>query len=267
MVKGKSYTWQKKLSLPRGRFFAPVQEGGKRLKRKVTHITRTFRKPSYMHPANFFVPIVEKVKPAIISITTEDYAVNKKMTQILHNFLFPNSQPHEKEVRRSFGTGFIIHPRGYILTSEHVIHNARVIYVKLYSGEVKKANVVWSNPKRDLALLHIQTRNPLPVLPLGSSTEAQVGELVISIGNPLGLENTVTTGIISAKNRPVQIADRKYEDIIQTDAAINPGNSGGPLINMNGEAIGMNAFIIRDNHGLGFAIGIDSIKPFIRKFL
>jgi serine protease Do len=237
------------------------------LKRKVTHVTQTFRKPSYMHPANFFVPIVEKAKPAIISITTEDHSMNRKMTQILHHFLFPNSSNPDKEVRRSFGTGFIIHPRGYILTSEHVIHNAKTIYVKFTSGEMKKADVVWSDPKRDLALIHTSIRHSLPVLPLGSSTESQVGELVISIGNPLGLENTVTTGIISAKNRPVQIAGRKYEDIIQTDAAINPGNSGGPLINMNGEAIGMNAFIIRDNHGLGFAIGIDSIKPLIKKYL
>ncbi|MBN6188215.1 trypsin-like peptidase domain-containing protein [Aneurinibacillus sp. BA2021] len=219
-----------------------------------------------MHPANFFVSIVEKAKPAIISITTEDTTENRKMTQILHHFLFPTSPAPDKEVRRSFGTGFIIHPHGYILTSEHVIHNAKVIHVKLFSGETKKAQVVWTDQKRDLALIHVSTRNALPVLPLGSSAETQVGELVLSIGNPLGLENTVTTGIISAKNRPVQIAGRKYEDIIQTDAAINPGNSGGPLINMNGEAIGMNAFIIRDNHGLGFAIGIDSIKPFIRKY-
>lgn len=237
------------------------------MKRKTTHVVRTFRKPSHMHPANFFVPVVEKATPAIISITTEDTTVNRKMTQILHHFLFPNSQAPGKEVRRSFGTGFIIHPRGYILTSEHVIHNAKAIHVKLSSGETKKAAVIWTDQTRDLALLHITSRTPLPVLPLGSSTETQVGELVISIGNPLGLENTVTTGIISAKNRPVQIAGRKYEDIIQTDAAINPGNSGGPLINMNGEAVGMNAFIIRDNHGLGFAIGIDSIKPFIRKYM
>lgn len=237
------------------------------MKRKVTPITRTVRQPSYLHPANYFVPVVEKAAPAIISITTEDYAVNRKMTEILHQFLFPNSSAPGKEVRRSFGTGFIIHPKGYVLTSEHVIHNARTIHVKLASGESRLAEVIWKDQERDLALIRVMTRGSLPVLPLGSSKEAQVGELVISIGNPLGLDNTVTTGILSAKNRPVQIAGRKYEDIIQTDAAINPGNSGGPLINMNGEAIGMNAFIIKDNHGLGFAIGIDSIKPFIRKYL
>jgi serine protease Do len=237
------------------------------MKRKTSHATRTFRQPSYMHPANFFVSIVENAKPAILSITTEDYTTNRKMSQILHQFLFPNSPAPGKEIRRSFGTGFIIHPRGYALTSEHVIHNAKTIYVKLDSGETKQADVVWSDQKRDLALIQVKGIGPLPVLPLGSSVETQVGEIVLSIGNPLGLENTVTTGIISAKNRPVKISGRKYEDIIQTDAAINPGNSGGPLINLNGEAIGMNAFIIRDNHGLGFAIGIDSIKPFIRKFL
>ncbi|WP_047153016.1 S1C family serine protease [Aneurinibacillus tyrosinisolvens] len=237
------------------------------MKRKQTYATQTFRQPSYMHPANYFVSIVEKAKPAIISITTEDHSSNRKMSQILHEFLFPNAPATGKEVRRSFGTGFIIHPKGYILTSEHVIHNAKTIQVKLANGETKNADIVWTDARRDLALIQITGRSSYPVLPIGSSKESQVGEIVISIGNPLGLENTVTTGVISAKNRPVQIAGRKYEDIIQTDAAINPGNSGGPLINLNGEAVGMNAFIIRDNHGLGFAIGIDSIKPFIRKYL
>ncbi|WCK55757.1 trypsin-like peptidase domain-containing protein [Aneurinibacillus sp. Ricciae_BoGa-3] len=236
------------------------------MKRKHSFTIAAGRQPSYLHPANYFVPIVEKAKPAIISITTEDHKVNDTMMDALQSFLFPSMTPRG-EVRRSFGTGFIIHPQGYILTSEHVIQHARIIEVKLSNGETKKASVVWTDTKRDLALLQIKNNAPLPTLPLGSSREARVGELVISIGNPLGLENTVTTGVISAKNRPVRIAGKNYEDIIQTDAAINPGNSGGPLINMNGEAIGMNAFIIRDNHGLGFAIGIDSIKPFLRKYV
>ncbi|WP_027416794.1 S1C family serine protease [Aneurinibacillus terranovensis] len=237
------------------------------MKRKHGYTITTTPQPAYLHPANYFVPIVEKVKPAIVSITTEDHSVNDSMIGVLHQFLFPSSPTPTKEVRRSFGTGFIIHPKGYILTSEHVIANAKHIQVRLSNGETKKASLVWSDTKRDLALIRMINRMPLPTLPLGSSKEARVGEIVISIGNPLGLENTVTTGIISAKNRPVQISGKTYEDIVQTDCAINPGNSGGPLINMNGEAIGMNAFIIRDNHGLGFAIGIDSIKPHIRKYL
>jgi serine protease Do len=237
------------------------------LKYRKTIFTNQTRKPSYLHPANFFVPIVEKAKPAIVSITTDDQLNNPSVRDILHQFFFPTFPSQEREVRHSFGTGFIIHPSGFILTSEHVIHNAKNIEVSLIDGKSKRAKLIWSDVKRDLALIQIAHRAPLPILPLGSSQEAQVGELVISIGNPLGLENTVTTGVISAKNRPVQISGKIYEDIIQTDAAINPGNSGGPLINMNGEAIGMNAFIIRDNHGLGFAIGIDSIKPFINKLL
>jgi len=237
------------------------------LKYRKTVFTNQRKSPAYLHPANFFVPIVEKAKPAIVSITTDDHIDNPSVRDILYQFFFPTFPSPEREVRHSFGTGFIIHPAGYILTSEHVIHNARNIQVSLYDGKSKNAKIVWSDAKRDIALIQIHHRTALPVLPLGSSKEAQVGELVISIGNPLGLENTVTTGVISAKNRPVQISGKIYEDIIQTDAAINPGNSGGPLINMNGEAIGMNAFIIRDNHGLGFAIGIDSIKPFINKLL
>lgn len=237
------------------------------MKYRKTIYTNQTRQPSYLHPANFFVPIVEKAQQAIVSITTDDESINPSVRDILHQFFFPALPNNDREMRHSFGTGFIIHPSGYILTSEHVIHNAKNIQVSLYDGKIKNAKLVWSDMKRDLAMVQIANRAPLPTLPLGSSREAQVGELVISIGNPLGLENTVTTGVISAKNRPVQISGKIYEDIIQTDAAINPGNSGGPLINMNGEAIGMNAFIIRDNHGLGFAIGIDSIKPFIGKFL
>lgn len=153
------------------------------------------------------------------------------------------------------------------LTSEHVIHNAQQITVKLYSGEQRLAKVVWSDEKRDLAVLQIPTRKRLTPLPLGSSEESRVGEFVISVGNPMGLDHTVTKGIISAKNRPVRIAGKLYEDIIQTDCAINPGNSGGPLINLNGEVVGMNAFIIKNNQGLGFAVGIDSIKAQIGKYI
>lgn len=237
------------------------------MKFKKTIYTNQTRQPSYLHPANYFVPIVEKAKSTIVSITTDEDWTNPSVRDIFHQFFFPASPlSRGKESRHSFGTGFIIHPSGYILTSEHVIHHAKNIQVGLLNGNTKSAKLVWSDEKRDLALIQISTRSALPILPLGSSKESQVGELVISIGNPLGLENTVTTGVISAKNRPVQISGKIYEDIIQTDAAINPGNSGGPLINMNGEAIGMNAFIIKDNHGLGFAIGIDSIKPFIKKY-
>lgn len=217
------------------------------------------------HPGNYFVPIVERAKHSVISIETRDRAAARQ-SDFLFSFLFPPTQETSGRTK-SFGTGFIIHPNGYILTSEHVVHNAEEIIVKMFSGEQRKAKMIWSDEKRDLAVLQIQTRRSLVPLPLGSSADSKVGEFVLSIGNPMGLEHTVTKGIISAKNRPVRISNKLYEDIIQTDCAINPGNSGGPLINLHGEVIGMNAFIIKNNQGLGFAVGIDAIKERIPKYL
>jgi serine protease Do len=175
----------------------------------------------------------------------------------------------EEASTESVGTGFIIRKDGYILTSEHVVHDAEAIQVKLHNGNQYPAQLVWSDAVRDLAVLRIRTGKALTPLPLGSSATTKVGEMVISVGNPLGLEQTITTGVISAKNRQMASSrNRKiYEDILQTDCAINPGNSGGPVINLNGQAIGMNAFVVKDNQGLGFAIGIDSIKNRISRFL
>jgi serine protease Do len=223
---------------------------------------------AHNHPGNYFVPIVEKAKYSVISIETNDHtrkSNNNSFNEYLFSFLFPETEKASNQTK-SFGTGFIIHPNGYILTSEHVVNNAQTIFVKLFSGERKEAKVIWRDEKRDLAVLQIPTRKALPPLPIGSSSDSKVGEMVISVGNPMGLDHTVTTGIISAKNRPVRLSNKLYEDVIQTDCAINPGNSGGPLINLNGEVIGMNAFIIRDNQGLGFAVGIDSIKQRIAKY-
>ncbi|RKD27011.1 serine protease [Ammoniphilus oxalaticus] len=236
------------------------------MRRKPVYSTRFRSKTAACnHPGNYFVPIVEKAKHSVISIETKDKATNRQ-SEFLFSFLLPNSDQNTSATR-SFGTGFITHPNGYILTSEHVVSQAKEIMVKLYSGEQRTAKIVWSDPKRDLAVLQIPTRRPLPPLPIGSSEESKVGEFVISVGNPMGLEHSVTKGIISAKNRPVRISSKLYEDIIQTDCAINPGNSGGPLINLNGEVVGMNAFIIKNNQGLGFAVGIDSIKQRVGKFL
>jgi serine protease Do len=221
---------------------------------------------AWSHPGNLFVPIVESARHSVISIETKDKPNTREVNEFLYSFLFPESAEVNGPTR-SFGTGFIIHPNGYILTSEHVIHNAEQILVKLYSGEQRYAKVIWKDEPRDLAVLQIPTRRPLPPLTIGSSAETRVGEMVISVGNPMGLEHTVTIGVVSAKNRPVRIGGKIYDDIIQTDCAINPGNSGGPLINLNGEVIGMNAFIIKNNQGLGFAVAMDSITERIKKYL
>ncbi len=217
-----------------------------------------------LHPLNFFVPLVEQVKDGVVSIITQDNITSNDINKLIQNFLGIKATPEEL-TERSFGSGFIIHPKGYILTSEHVIGKSKKIMVKLCNGRIFEAKLIYADAKRDFAIIKIQANSPLYSLPLGDSSTTRVGEWVISVGAPLGLENSVTVGIISAKNRRLQVSSRYYEEIFQTDAAINPGNSGGPLINLRGEVIGLNAFIIQSSQSLGFAIGINSLKPHIAK--
>ncbi|UFJ39332.1 trypsin-like peptidase domain-containing protein [Brevibacillus humidisoli] len=220
---------------------------------------------SSLHPYNFFVPLVDQVKDSVVSIVTEGSSIPSDLKQFINQLL--DSQPLNDSMKeRSFGTGFIFHPQGYILTSEHVINKSKNVLVKLWNGRVYQAQPVVSDSNRDYAILKIDADRKLRALPLGSSRTTQVGEWVIGIGSPLGLENSVTAGIISAKNRRLHVAKRVYEEVLQTDAAINPGNSGGPLINLHGEVVGMNAFIIQSSQCLGFAIGIDALKPYLRDF-
>ncbi len=160
----------------------------------------------------------------------------------------------------SLGSGFIINRDGYILTNNHVVENATEILVKLIDGREFKANVIGRDPKTDIALIKIEASN-LPVIPFGDSDKLEVGEPVMAIGNPFGLNQTVTTGIVSAKGR--FIGEGPYDNFIQTDASINRGNSGGPLINTNGEAVGINTAIFSPTGGsigIGFAIPIDMAK-------
>jgi len=219
-----------------------------------------------LHPGNLFVPIVNAVRDAVIAIQTRE-TVNADFNRWLMQFLFPDWEEASGEETRSFGSGFLIHPRGYILTAEHVIHNAQTIWVKQRNGTVHQARLVTADTKRDFAVLQIPTSRPLPYLPLGRSAHAQVGEWVMAVGNPLGLENTVTVGVISAKDRPLRAKGYVYENVLQTDAAINPGNSGGPLINLSGLVIGMNVAVVQPSQSIGFAIAIDSLKPYIRPYL
>lgn len=226
-------------------------------------------KGSSLHPANYFVEIVEMVQGSILSIETEDYPYKDPVRDFfLFQFLFPGmDDDKDGNQAKSFGTGFVVHPDGYVLTNEHIVSKAGKIRVRLNDDKIRPARVVWTDPRRDLAVLKVDAPRPLKPVILGSSSKAKVGEWVIAIGNPLGLENTVTVGVISAKNRTIRTANHVYEDVIQTDAAINPGNSGGPLFNLHGEVIGMNAAIVRNSQSIGFAISIDSIKPLISKYI
>ena len=161
----------------------------------------------------------------------------------------------------AIGSGFIIDPSGFVATNKHVVAGATSIFVVAADGVRYKASVVGMPSKSDMALLRIQPGHPLPAVPLGDSDKMRVGDTVIAIGSPFGLDNTVTTGILSAVNR--DIMESPFDDYLQTDAAINHGNSGGPLFNMAGEVIGMNSVIIAPGTGsvgLGFALPSSDLK-------
>src|SRR5882724_12779441 len=165
---------------------------------------------------------------------------------------------------KSLGSGFVIDPAGYILTNNHVVENAEEIVVKLPTGKEFKAKVVGRDQKTDIALIEIHGASDLVPVTLGDSDDLKVGQWVVAIGNPFGLEHTVTAGIVSAIGR--HINQGPYDNFIQTDAAINPGNSGGPLLNTKGEVVGINTAIFSrsgGNIGIGFAIPIDLAKEIV----
>ena len=156
------------------------------------------------------------------------------------------------------GTGVVIDPRGYILTNHHVVDGVRRINVTLNTGQTYIAQLVGRDHETDLAVIRIQAPRSLPVIKVGTSSDLLTGETVVAVGNAYGYENTVTQGIISALHRNVQVNEtQRYLDLIQTDASINPGNSGGPLLNINGEMIGLNVAVRAGAQGIGFAIPVD----------
>jgi serine protease Do len=215
------------------------------------------------HPVNHFVTIVRQVRDGVVSLTT----TRKPKINDFHETIWSQLFPSEQQTTRQFGSGFIVHPTGFILTNDHVIREADTIWVKVTGyKKIFRATPVWSDPDRDIALIRIHAPRPLKALSLGSSTHTEVGEWVIAVGNPFGLEQTVTVGIISGKNRPLlRAGQRSFRYVIQTDAAINPGNSGGPLINMLGKVIGINTLMIYPSQSIGFAIPIEEVKPLLAK--
>ncbi|HUQ72140.1 MAG TPA: trypsin-like peptidase domain-containing protein [Planctomycetaceae bacterium] len=166
------------------------------------------------------------------------------------------------------GTGIILDPRGYIITNHHVIDGVANIQVTLSDTKSYPARIIAHDPKTDLAIVKIDTKDPLPVIRLGTSNDLMQGESVIAMGNAFGYEHTVTRGIISALHRSVQVSDeQKYHDLIQTDAPINPGNSGGPLMNIEGQTIGINVAVRVGAQGIGFAIPIDEAMEVAQRLL
>ncbi len=223
--------------------------------------------PASTVPAPNWVELAKALKPAVVNISTKRVEKNP-LAQMDPNdpferFFAPFYQNGQPRTVRSLGSGVIIDPNGHILTNNHVIDEASEIRVKLSDGREFSAKVVGRDAKTDLALLKIEATG-LPVVPLGDSSELQVGEPVMAIGNPFGLEQTVTTGIVSATGRV--IGNGPYDDFIQTDASINPGNSGGPLINGRGQAVGVNTAIFSRSGGsigIGFAIPVNVAKAVV----
>ncbi len=256
-------------------------------------------------PPNDFVRIAKRVGPAVVNIDTEtlpkENGAHGRRGFHLHAQPNPQQSPEDNGdgdqggdgaqnpfswffggqtpgapdqggdgggVQESLGSGFIVDPRGYILTNDHVIDKADKIYVKLASDPDNEdmgrpARVIGVDKATDLAVIKIDTNTPLPTVTMGDSDAVQVGDWVEAIGSPFDLQQTVTAGIISAKNRTIEPGSQgQFQHFLQTDAAINPGNSGGPLLNMNGEVIGVNTAIYTQssgNEGIGFAMPSNTV--------
>jgi len=166
------------------------------------------------------------------------------------------------------GTGIIVDERGYIVTNQHVVADVDVLRVTLHNGRTFQGEAISYDPKHDLAIIKINSAEPLPVAPFGTSADLMLGETVIAVGNAFGYEHTVTAGIVSALSRDVEVNEKQgYKNLIQTDASINPGNSGGPLINLDGEVVGINVAIRAGAQRIGFAIPMDDARVRIAKLL
>jgi len=216
------------------------------------------------------VKAVRETSPAVVNISTEQVVERKAsplspffndpyFDKFFKDFFEPGYE--KKYTQKSLGSGVIFEKRGYILTNWHVVEKASQIKVILINEEIFNAKLIGSSPELDLAVLKIEAQRDLPTIKIGDSDRLMIGEKVIAIGNPFGLSHTVTTGVISAQKRSLRVGENVYLDFIQTDASINPGNSGGPLLNIDGELIGINSAIYGEGaQGIGFAIPINKAK-------
>ncbi|NIO12201.1 MAG: Do family serine endopeptidase, partial [Deltaproteobacteria bacterium] len=242
----------------------------------------TFDHPSRVYAASTnpqglpdFVNLAKALRPAVVNISTSQagggsqpsapspFGEEDPFSEFWRRF-FGDPMPRGPFRQKSLGSGFVVDKEGYILTNNHVIESGDKIIVRLSDDEEFEAKLIGRDPKTDIAVIKIDADINLEIAPLGNSDDLEVGEWVLAIGNPFGLEHSVTSGIVSAKGR--HIGAGPYDNFIQTDASINPGNSGGPLINLRGEVVGINTAIFSrggGNIGIGFAIPINLVKELL----
>ncbi len=224
---------------------------------------------------NYIADIADDVEEGVVMIDTEREVEMLGRSPFdqeddLFRFFFPDQfedfDEDDPPTREGIGSGFVVTEEGHIVTNEHVIADADEIMVTIKGyEEQKEAEVLWSDYGLDLAIIKVDTEENLNPIPLGNSDEIRQGNWAVAIGNPVGFEYTVTFGVISALERPIEVPTRqgqirRYRNLIQTDAAINPGNSGGPLVNIEGEVIGINTAVATRAQGIGFAIPINEVK-------
>lgn len=210
-----------------------------------------------------FVSIVNRYQRAVVGIEV----IHNEDNQRRFSFGMPweRNTPYRSI---NIGTGFIFNRKGYILTNEHVIHDASSVYLRYYGRKQPvRATIVGWDYRHDIAVLKSNVPYTGPTLKIAKGTSIRAGEWVVAIGSPLGLDSTITAGIISSTSRGLQIGDREYPQLLQTDAAINRGNSGGPLINLRGEVVGMNTAVSQSSQGIGFAISAKMLQDAITEIV
>lgn len=213
--------------------------------------------------------IVDTAGEAVVKISTTKMVRTSDpfFDDPFFRYFFGSPPPAREQIQPSIGSGFIISEDGLVITNEHVISGATDIKITIGNKDDEySATVIGSDYDLDLAVLRIDGAKNLPYLKMANSEDVKVGNWVIAIGNPFGFDHTVTVGVISAKGRPITVENRRYKNLLQTDAAINPGNSGGPLLNLAGEVIGINTAVAQAQ-GIGFAIPTNTVKDVLEELL
>jgi len=221
-----------------------------------------------------FIRLAERVTPAVVNIRTRSLPRGQRgprssplpLDPFFREFFERVPDGGRREEQTALGSGVIIDKRGFILTNHHVIKDAETILVRLANQKEYPARLIGQDPRTDVAVIRVEPDRDLPEANLGDSDGLRVGEWAIAIGNPFGLDQTVTVGVISATGRS-DVGIATYENFIQTDASINPGNSGGPLVNLKGQVIGVNTAIVAAGQGIGFAIPINMVKRVVEQLV